>query len=557
MLILDQFEELFTLSDPKEQARFAVAIGRIRDEVDIHVVLSLRDDFFFHCHKQPAFAGAFETVVPIGPLKGEALRRALVRPALNCDYRFEDESLVDDMLREVAGERGALPLLAFAVSRLWDKRDHEQRLLTRAAYEEIGGVGGALAQHAEATMERIGSNHQHFVREIFRNLVTARGTRVVRRREELLSVFPPDQLGIAAEILRNLIRARLLTSYETGSVTPVGEQQVEIIHESLLTHWPRLVRWQTQDADSAQLRDQLRRSARMWSERGRREDLLWQGTTYQEFRVWRAQYTGGLSDIESGFAAAMTELAGRRRRRRRIAVIAAFSVLVAFIAAGSVLWRQSETDRKRAIAEARRSEAGKLLVLGQAALDECPTNAVAYAEASLELADMPETRRFAQEALCRGPTLFHLPSLAEWNPWAIEFSPDGRWFAVGWSRVGGVWIYSLEGGPPRQLIGHRLWVLQTAFGPDSDILVTTATDSTIRVWSVPDGALLQKFEVGAPSEVFIQPDGRSIVSCAIKAGEPHVWQSWPLDGEIRFLSAQRATRSPHRWKRCTSATTQA
>ena len=90
------------------------------------------------------------------------------------------------------GERGALPLLAFAAAQLWERRDREQGLLTREAYEQIGGVGGALAQHAEATLEHIGEDEIPIVRELFRNLVTAQGTRAARDREELLSVFPSE-----------------------------------------------------------------------------------------------------------------------------------------------------------------------------------------------------------------------------------------------------------------------------------------------------------------------------------------------------------------------------
>ena len=77
-----------------------------------------------------------------------------MQPALACGYRFEDESLVEEMIAEVSKERGALPLLAFAASRLWEKRDRERGLLTRQAYREIGGVAGALAQHAENDARR-------------------------------------------------------------------------------------------------------------------------------------------------------------------------------------------------------------------------------------------------------------------------------------------------------------------------------------------------------------------------------------------------------------------
>ena len=119
-----------------------------------------------------------------------------MRPATKCGYRFEDDELVEEMLAEVEGERGALPLLAFAAAQLWEKRDRETGHLTRQAYQDIGGVGGALARHAEATIDRIGTERIAIVRELFRNLVTAEGTRAVREWDELLSVFDTaDQQG--------------------------------------------------------------------------------------------------------------------------------------------------------------------------------------------------------------------------------------------------------------------------------------------------------------------------------------------------------------------------
>ena len=227
----------------------------------------------------------FSELTAIGPPTGAALRRALVQPALKCGYRFEDESVVEEMLVQVAGERGALPLAAFAMARLWDTRDRERGLLTRSAYDEIGGVGGALAQHAEATLERIGQDRLPIVRELFRNLVTAERTRSVIDRDELLSVFrdSPSDRDTASDVFDALVDARLLTSYELPATEgeTSGRRRIEVIHESLLTAWPRLVRWQTQDQDGAQLRDQFRQAVRLWEERGKPDDLLWTGTSFR------------------------------------------------------------------------------------------------------------------------------------------------------------------------------------------------------------------------------------------------------------------------------------
>ena len=381
VLVVDQFEELFTLSPPEVRERFIALLRRLVDAADVHVVLAMRDDFLHHCQRYPQIAPIFEALTPLGPPSAEGLRRALTEPAARQLHRFESELLVDRMIAEVEGERGALPLLAFAVRRLWEERDRERRLLTEAAHERIGGVAGALARHADATLERIGPERLPIVRELFRNLVTGEGTRAVREVDELLSVFDsqptplssrarrpqagpppllsrarrpgagppplssqatgsgagppplssrasdgpegrresrdpprspvwrPDRDGdrssgdpstrslrslaqddkggggrqAAAEVLHELIDARLLTGYRDQGDDERPTRRVEIIHESLLGSWPRLVRWHTQDADGARLRDELRQAARLWDDHDRASDYLWTGTAFREF----------------------------------------------------------------------------------------------------------------------------------------------------------------------------------------------------------------------------------------------------------------------------------
>jgi eukaryotic-like serine/threonine-protein kinase len=267
LLVLDQFEELFTLNPPETQARTASLLQRVVSEADVHVALSMRDDFLIRCSDHEPLAAVFESLTPVNALARDGLRRAVVEPARKRGYRFEDQALVDEMVTTVEGVRGALPLLAFAVARLWDRRDRERKLLTREAYREIAGVEGALAQHAEATMDRIGPERQGLVREVFRNLVTAQGTRAVIDREELLSAFPDRPA--AEDVLRELVDARLLTTYEIeGKDGEPSHHRVEVVHESLLKAWPRLVRWQAQDEDGALLRDQLKQAAHLWDEKG-------------------------------------------------------------------------------------------------------------------------------------------------------------------------------------------------------------------------------------------------------------------------------------------------
>ncbi|MCA1733890.1 MAG: WD40 repeat domain-containing protein, partial [Acidobacteria bacterium] len=382
--------------------------------------------------------------------------------------------------------------MAFAVAQLWERRDRERGLLTRGAYEEIGGVGGALAQHAEATMERIGVDRAPVVRELLRNLVTAQSTRATREREELLSVFPPGDRETVEGILDALVDARLLTAYETEGAKS-SSHQIEIAHESLLTEWPRLVRWRTQDEEGARLRDELRQAARMWDEHGRAPDFLWSGTALREYEVWRERYPGGLSALEEEFARAMTAHAHRRSSRRRLAAAAVVAVAVIVAIAMGALWRASvagarraEAEAARATTEANRATAAKLLALGQAALERDRSDALAYAIESLRLADTQEARRFAVEVLWSGPPAMVTPPDLD-RPWWQRFSPDGAWLAVSdWS--GNVGVYPADGGPRIALDAFEGdTIAGMAFSVDGSLLMAgCGADSELRVWSVPD-----------------------------------------------------------------------
>jgi WD40 repeat protein len=490
VLVIDQFEELFTQNTDEEQGQFADLLGRCALEAESHVLLSIRDDFLFRCHDAEALHPIFSGLTPIGPPVGGALRRALVRPVAKCGYRFEDDELVEEMLAEVEGERGALPLLAFAAAQLWEQRDRDTGLLTRQAYEHIGGVGGALAQHAEETIDRIGSEHIPVVRELFRNLVTAEGTRAVREWDELLSVFGPPGVGAgfspaqseAGEVLNALIDARLITSYEVREEERDPTRRVEIIHESLLANWPRLVRWQTQDADAIQVREQLRQAAKTWDEHDRTDDMLWAGSAYRQYSVWRESYPGGLTDVEEAFGAAMTALAGRRRRRRRAIVTAVITVLLAGLVVVGSFWRRS-------VLETRRAEAQKLLALGQLDMEASPSNALAYCITSLDLADTPEARLMALQALWRGPTA----QLVNEDPtWMAAFSPDGRWLAQSIQGSGsGVRIIRSDGSDTVLARVHETDTILIDASPSGDFVLTRDRGVPhAALWTVPEGQLV-------------------------------------------------------------------
>jgi serine/threonine protein kinase/WD40 repeat protein len=498
LVIVDQFEELFTLNGAEAQAQFAELLGRIATLDGVHVVLSMRDDFFFRCHEFSPLAAVFQDVTPLGPPSSGGLRRAVVEPAARLGFAFEDDGLAQEMVQAVEGERGALPLLAFAVARLWEERDREHHLLTRGAYESLGGVAGALALHAEATLEKIGEASVPIVRELFRNLTTSQQTRCAVDAEELVSVFPDSQPSDARNVLRQLVDARLLTSFEVETPDGIRHHRIEIVHESLLTAWPRLVRWQAQDAEGALLRDQLRQAAHLWEEKGKPDDLLWTGTSFREYRLWREHYPGGLTAIEEGFGNAMVHLAGRRRRRRRTAYAAILAVVVLSAVGLGVMWRKSMRETRRAEAEAAQREAAQLLALGRLRLADHPMDALAYAIASLERADNEPARRFAVEALWQGP-----PAIVLADPrartYSSAWSPDDEWLALGSET--GLALVRRETGAVRQLSSAYETVL--GFMSDSQRLVTkdrtVGPRTVLHLWSCEEGRIERTMSFEWPS----------------------------------------------------------
>ncbi|HME92472.1 MAG TPA: hypothetical protein VKE49_13665, partial [Myxococcaceae bacterium] len=544
-LIVDQFEELLTLCpDATERDLFARALVAAAAGPDepVRVILTLRDDFLIRAQQlAPLRERLAQSLQLLGTPAPEELLRILIHPARELGYEFEDLQLPQEMVKEVAEQPGALALLSFTASKLWELRDRQFRHLSRRAYHSLGGVGGALARHAELTLAEMPAVEQALVREAFRHLVTPDRTRALLTRGEMQQVLGG---GAAAQtVLERLIAARLLVASEAQA----GEDRIEIIHEALLTSWPRLVGWQQEDAENARMRHQLRAAARQWDERGRGKGLLWRDEALMEYRLWRARSKSHLTETEEAFAAASLAEEVRSRRVKRVAVTAAFVVLAVGLV---VLFRANKIASQNA-REAKARLAALYLEQGrQLVLADDPIRAMLYLDKAYQ-GGAPEppvhflVGRATRMLDAQVAMLPHDDQVVD-----ARFSSDGkRAVTASFDKTAKLWE-ATTGKLIAHLKGHLGRVLTARFSPDSERIVTASLDGTAKIWDAHDGHPIAVLELVRPAPPFhrdlktladFSPDGRWIV-----AGIGDAVQIWDA------RSYQRTTELPGYtgWIRC-------
>lgn len=284
LLVVDQFEEVFTVCANKtEQQRFIELITQIAETQNsqLAVVTTMRADFLEPCLHHPSLHQLIQSqAVYMNPLTGINLRDAIMEPAKRQGYTIK-EALLLQILEDVGKELGFLPLLEFVLTRLWEKRDIDNHLLTLEQYEKLGGLTGALNLHAEriylyqnykaeSLSDKRGEQEQEWIKRIFLRLVrTGEGEKDTRQRQLKASLLTIGGNAPATqEALRELIdgegglvRERLLFS---GQENHDSEPWVDLAHEALMDEWRRFAEWRKENRELRRLADRLGSAHREW-----------------------------------------------------------------------------------------------------------------------------------------------------------------------------------------------------------------------------------------------------------------------------------------------------
>jgi Novel STAND NTPase 1 len=228
---------------------------------------------------------------------------------------------VGDLLFEMRGQAEALPLLEFTLEQLFERRCGHQ--LTLEAYQEIGGVKGALVRQAESTYMSLPSEeHRRMARVMFLRLIEPGATEqdTTRRRaarSELLLADPKETV-LLEEVSEAFIRARLLTSN-----TVAGTSVLEVSHEALIREWPRLASWLHEAREDILLQQTISEDATNWQARGKQKGRLYRGSQLVEAQAWAKRNSPSQTEV------AFLRASQRRRIQFGISVLAIVLVLLA------------------------------------------------------------------------------------------------------------------------------------------------------------------------------------------------------------------------------------
>ncbi len=338
-MIADQFEEVFTLvRDEALQLRFIDSLlagfpdRSDGNSPDVCLVLTLRADFYGMALRHRPLADALQgRMENLGPMTREELREAIVRPA-GADT-FEN-GLVDTLLDDVGRRPGSLPLLQFALREMWGRLD--KRRMTRAIYEAIGGVEGALAKRAQAIYDTLTTSGEdtHAVmlfRRLFTRLVTlgegAEDTRRIVGREELGQESWALAQQLAGQDNRLIVTNASAPDHETA----------EVVHEALIRNWPLLIEWVDRDRAFQSWLRQLKLRVDEWREHPEDNGTLLRGGPLTAAEEWLLRRGDEVNENERNFIDLSLQHERLVRRRARRVQILIYALLVGIVV-GPVGW---------------------------------------------------------------------------------------------------------------------------------------------------------------------------------------------------------------------------
>ncbi|WP_405165248.1 WD40 repeat domain-containing protein [Nocardia sp. NBC_01499] len=523
LLLIDQGEQVFTLcSDDALRREFLRELTILADpaaDPPTTVVVAFDIAYLQELLRYPRMADPLrQRAMLLDPMTPQELREAIVRPAETTGLRVED-SLVEVMLQDLdaidAHSSARLPLLSLALSMTWAKR--HGRTLTVDGYREAGGLSGACAVGCEAVWSQLSDGEREIARHVLLALTIIEPTTVVRNRVpvELLIEESADPASARAVIAR-MATARILLRHNND---------VELVHDLLLTGWPRLAEWLAEEREFAADRQRIEADAREWTRLERPTTLLYTKSRLENAAGWmrRTESSNRLARefVSASLARQRTRIIRWRIFLSAVAVLTVLALVLSVVVVGqraTVAQEGKDALLSQFVDQSERVENADPVLSTQLALAAyrlSPTDPAARARL---LAAQVQPIEVASADTHDGPV--H----------GLAFSPSHQLVAsAGDDGLVRLWDVSnpnaiTQVGPA--LSGQRGAVASVEFNQDGTMLVSVGTDGTLRLWDIRDprrSSLAGVFDNGtAITAAAFLPDGRTLAAGGV-------------DGTLTFL----------------------
>jgi WD40 repeat protein len=575
VLVIDQFEELFTLcSDETVRGHLldSLVTAVLEPRSRLRVIITLRADFTDRPLQYVDFGELVrqrtEFVLPLTP---DEMEEVITKPAERVGLTMES-GLPETIIQDVGDQPGTLPLLQYTLTELFERR--AGRMLTLGAYQASGGVRGALASRADklyANLDEAGQQAAHwlFLRLITLGEVTGDGlpapdTRRRVLRSELTSIWSPsnspqrkediavptpmegieegpNQSCIAAVVERVIDlygRHRLLT-FDRDPVT--RGPTVEIAHEALIREWGRLRGWLEEDREFLLWQQRLRAVLRQWEASEQDEGALLRGALLAEAENWFDQRRPDLSEAERNFIQtsldlrkqktaeheaqrqreletakklAKTEKARAAEQARAMQQLKRGTLLLAgVLVIAIILAAVAFIARQQAEAQQQLTFSRELAAAALSNIDVDPERSILLALEGLSTAHTLEAEN-ALHTVLLASRVEHTLSDHSAAVEGVAYHPDGTRFAT-CSDDGTIKLWdSAAGHELLTLSSHAGPVFQIDYSPDGKRLASASLDGTAKVWDVQTGETLFTLSghTDAVGDVAFSPDGKYLAT---------------------------------------------
>lgn len=343
ILILDQFDEALARADIHPSLDI---VGQALASLSgTHkLLISIRESQRLQFGKITGIGQAVQSATSCFSLPPPAvheLRSMIEGPAERVGLRFAD-GVVEDLVRSVAGNPDATPLLQFTLNKLWDNREHNE--ITQSVYREVGSPRNALTSTADAVLQQFSASEREVARRIFLKLVVPAGEKdFVRNRVGRDMLSHGENADVVYRILDAFEHEKLLRKLPVTDIG--GEDRFEVGYETLITYWPTLANWLADARQGRATEAKLLATARLWLDSGRSNGYLITGDALEKLKDYQSESP----DVKQLLDASLKAKADYNRKRRSRWGLASICAVVAVLALSGLAFELASVAQRRAL----------------------------------------------------------------------------------------------------------------------------------------------------------------------------------------------------------------